>query len=434
MRPGAATAASLLAVIASLLAAVAWQALAQPFGPSGLAERHARTSARLDGMMICMLQVEMAHARYLASGQPHAREERDKALATLGAALRATDAGQLEETGHAARFNLIQQHALHRLPAWLDAHDPSPAPARGVLRTGGHTALAPSVPGEAERRLAARESEALDALLAERGQRALGARLALSALAGVAAVMLCLLATRGARLRGGRTLRAAGKRHAALEHAAAIAARERQRISRDMHDSLGQDLFALKLELERFHARTRREHPPLHAGVGQMLGLADDVMANLRAVIDDLRPDDLAQGLEAAIHSQAAKFRRRAPHVDLRVDLSCGEAALGQHSATACFRILQEALANVRRHARATQVRVQLAQRDRHLCLSVADDGCGFDPAAACKDGSFGLAGMRERVDALGGRLAIDSAPGRGTRLTVTLPLAPSASPPGGHR
>ena len=144
-------------------------------------------------------------------------------------------------------------------------------------------------------------------------------------------------------------------------------------------------------------------------------------MHNLRSVIDDLRPDDLAQGLEAAIRSQAAKFRRRAPRVALRIELSCAAAGLDPHSATALFRILQEALANVRRHARATRVCVQLARRDGRLCLSVADDGCGFDPAAA-RTGSFGLAGMRERVDALGGRIEIDSAPGCGTRVVVALP------------
>ena len=417
-------AASLLVVSFCLLAALAWHVAVQPLDAARLVERHQSMSARLDGVMICMLQVEMAHDRYMSGGQPEDREGRDKALTTLGAALRAVDPAVLEETGHAPRFYLLQQHAMRRLPAWLNATVPAPAAARGVLRTG--VRLAP-VPAGQERQLAAHETQVLDALLAERRNRERSARAALALLAGAVAGTLCLLGAHAARTRAEAPPRwAINTRHAALEREAAIAAQERQRISRDMHDGIGQDLFALKLELERFHTRTVRDHPRLHEGVGRMLGLADDVMTNLRSVIDDLRPDGLEHGLEAAIRSQVDKFRRRsgkACSVHIRIDAQCDTAALNQETATALFRILQEALANIRRHANATHVSVHLAQRGDHLRMSVRDNGRGFDPAAGGKAGSFGLTGMRERIDACGGMLDIDSAPGRGTALAVTIPL-----------
>ncbi|MDB5745293.1 MAG: response regulator [Massilia sp.] len=452
----AAAAASLLALGICLLAAFAWQASTRPFGTASLIERHQGMSAKLDGMMICMLQVEMAHERYLAAGRAEDREGRDKALATLGAALRAVDPAVLEQTGHAPRFYLIQQHAARRLPSWLTVPAPAPAlapaSARGMLRTS--TRL-PQGPGGEERLLAAREAAYLDTLLVERGKGERTARTSLALLGAVMALALMLAlglvaATARAKRRAGgagaglpqqmglrraeldeaRLAGVAGTRLALLEREDAIAAQERQRISRDMHDGIGQDLFALKLELERFYARTRRRHPHLQAGVKQMVALVDDVMANLRSVIDDLRPAGLEHGLEAAIRSQVEKFRRRSGNgcrVELQVEAPFDPAAADVAATTAAFRILQEALTNIRRHARATHVRVQVSQRGDQLFMSITDNGCGFGPAPRLEGASFGLLGMRERVGALGGMLDIDSAPGRGTSLAVAIPLRPPA-------
>ena len=458
----AAAAASLLALTICLLAAFVWHATMRPFGSASLIERHQGMSAKLDGMMICMLQVEMAHERYLAAGRPEDREGRDKALATLGAALRAVDPAVLEQTAHAPRFYLIQQHAARRLPSWLSATAPPPAPlapasARGMLRT---SARVPQGPGGEERLLAAREAAYLDTLLVERGKGERSARASLALLGALALVPLlalipglmaaiaranrraggagCALSQqmglRHAEPDGAQLAGLAGTRLALLEREDAIAAQERQRISRDMHDGIGQDLFALKLELERFHAHTRRRHPHLQAGVRQMVALVDDVMANLRSVIDDLRPAGLEHGLEAAVRSQVGKFRRRAGNgcrvelqVEAQFDAQLDAAAADVAATSAAFRILQEALTNIRRHAGATHVRVQLSQRGGQLFLSITDNGCGFGPAPRMEGASFGLLGMRERVCALGGMLDIDSAPGRGTALAVAIPLRPPA-------
>ena len=213
-----------------------------------------------------------------------------------------------------------------------------------------------------------------------------------------------------------------GLRRTQLLRHESIVTRERQRISRDLHDGLGQDLFALKLALARFYARTGTAHPHLHANAGQLLRLVDDLLANVRSSIEDLRPDALALGLDEAIRRQVDKCLQRsgeACHFELHLD----PVALRPEVATAAFRILQEALTNVCRHAQASEVRVELVRRGGALLLSVTDNGCGFAPGAPRRQDAFGLAGMRERVAALGGRLDIDSAPGRGTVLTVAVPL-----------
>lgn len=439
-------AAGLVALGACLLALFAGYAAQRALGAADLVERHRSASARLDAVTIGMLQVEMAHARFLAGGQPQEREQRDQALASLGAALRALDPAVLEASGHAARFHLLQQHAMHPLPSWIAASTPAALAAHGALRTSART---PPVLDSKERLFAARETQVLDRLLAERGKGERSVRAGVALLSGGLVLALCLAAAaaRSQRLASGACADLARKmqmRAAELDQARAalrgaqsvagrvrldahaIAARERQRISRDMHDGIGQDLYALKLELERFYLRTRRRHPRLHAGVGQVLGLADDVMVNLRAVIDDLRPDGLEQGLAAAIAGQLDKFRRRAGHdcqVDLHVAPHFDAAAVDLETASAVFRIVQEALTNIRRHAGATQVGVRLSRHPGQLRLSITDNGRGFGAGAGGKAGSFGLAGMRERVDALGGTLDIDSAPGRGTALALAIPL-----------
>lgn len=214
----------------------------------------------------------------------------------------------------------------------------------------------------------------------------------------------------------------AGLRRSLLLRHESIITHERQRISRDLHDGLGQDLFALKLELARFHARTGTAHPRLHASAGQLLRLVDDLLANLRASIDNLRPETLALGLDEAIRRQVDTCLQRAGAA-CRFELKLDPVALAPEVATAAFRILQEALTNICRHAKASEVRVELVRRASSLVLTVADNGCGFNPAGTRRRGAFGLAGMGERAAALGGKLEIDSAPGRGTVLSVAIPL-----------
>ena len=212
--------------------------------------------------------------------------------------------------------------------------------------------------------------------------------------------------------------------------ASMVAAREeeRRRIARELHDELGQRLTALKLEM----IACQRDHPGLMVGerAQQMLDMLDETVASARRISMDLRPlmlDDL--GLPEAIDWLVREFARR---TTIQVDTRLGEGlrALPPHLATTLYRIVQEALTNITRHARATRVQLELESTGEELRLTIQDNGVGFAKAnRSRKPGSFGLLGIRERVLMLGGRLSVANAPEGGARLVVRVPLVqPPAS------
>lgn len=198
---------------------------------------------------------------------------------------------------------------------------------------------------------------------------------------------------------------------------------ERRRIARELHDELGQRLTALKLEM----AACQRDHPDLAVGerAQLMLEMLDDTVASARRIAMDLRPlmlDDL--GLPEAIDWLVKEFRRRTG-IEVDTRLGDGLGGLAPNLATTLYRIVQEALTNITRHARATRVSLALESRDQELRLTIQDNGVGFAKGSRSRNpGSFGLLGIRERVLMLGGRLAVSNAPEGGARLVVHVPLA----------
>ena len=190
---------------------------------------------------------------------------------------------------------------------------------------------------------------------------------------------------------------------------------ERALLSREIHDEIGQALTGLKLELSWL----RKELPDGEERVDGMTQLIDKTLNDARRMSARLRPsvlDDL--GLAAAIESCARDIAERA---GLECDLELEETtSLDDDRNIAVFRIAQEALTNVARHAQASRVRVRLESRDGAIALQVIDDGCGIDAGAG--RGSLGLVGMRERAAALGGRLEIGVADGGGTRVHLRVP------------
>lgn len=203
---------------------------------------------------------------------------------------------------------------------------------------------------------------------------------------------------------------------------------ERQRIARELHDELGQSLSALKLELSACVDDTLLERH--RARVRSMLRRLDEIMAAVRRIAVDLRPqmlDDL--GLGPAVEWLVQDFAR---HTGLRCTTQLDEVAgLADSVATALFRMVQEALTNVLRHARATEVTVELRLRDGRAVLSVCDNGVGLQDGQGPRDSQFGLLGMQERADMLGGQLKISSAQGGGTCVSMELPLLAQAGAPG---
>lgn len=197
---------------------------------------------------------------------------------------------------------------------------------------------------------------------------------------------------------------------------------ERQRIGRDIHDDLGQHLLALKIDLSLLQVSTTGAHPVIAQRLGGILASVDLTIASLRCVINDLRPRALEAGLAAAIEWQLAEFSRinGIAHL-LQTDPACFEGAPDGARDAAVFRILQESLANVVRHAHASEVRVRLERCANVLTMTVQDNGIGMPPGSPLR--GSGLNGIQERVAAIGGRFAIDSQTGSGTLLTLSFPL-----------
>jgi signal transduction histidine kinase len=198
---------------------------------------------------------------------------------------------------------------------------------------------------------------------------------------------------------------------------------ERRRIARDLHDETGQLLTALRMELDL--ARARANEAELQAILGRMGEVLEQAFEATRALVGELRPrilDDL--GLGPAVEWYVARFQGR-PGIRCALTIDPPEVSASPELATAVFRILQESLTNVARHSGASAVRIRLARGGDAIELEVADDGRGFDPDATRT--GYGLLGMRERAQALGGSLEIRSAPGAGSRVRLRLPEHGSA-------
>ena len=222
-------------------------------------------------------------------------------------------------------------------------------------------------------------------------------------------------------------------------HGETVREQERTRIAREIHDELGSLLVALKMDVH-WLAKRLDDRPPLQCKCHSMGRLIDSAVDNLGRIITDLRPSILDhQGLWAALEWQAQEFFAHSAdgHAELQADLQITVAAGvpppegGQ--AIAIFRIFQEMLSNVARHARARHVQVRLwvdDPPDPVLYLSVRDDGVGAPPQALADARSYGVMGMRERAGHFGGQLHIDSAPGQGTRVRLVMPLHLPDNPP----
>jgi len=195
---------------------------------------------------------------------------------------------------------------------------------------------------------------------------------------------------------------------------------ERRRIARELHDRVGQNLSALNINLDILLGQLRDE--PARRRLEDSLKLVDATLQSIENVMADLRPALLDEyGLAAALAWYGEEYAQR---TGIRVGIQTGEAgaSLRPEAAVALFRIAQEALNNAAKHSSAKRITVGLEEKDGELVLSVSDDGKGFDPASAPR-GRWGMTTMRERAEAAGGRLSVDSSLGQGTTVRAAVPL-----------
>lgn len=202
---------------------------------------------------------------------------------------------------------------------------------------------------------------------------------------------------------------------------------ERERIARDIHDELGGHLVAIKIETSLLASRLAKQGGELPERLRNIEKLIDEAIATVSRVTRELRPGILKDfGLAAALECQGEDFAMRTG-IGFRLECADPEIAPREELSIALFRIFQEALTNVAKHAAAHQVEALLETDRQWVRLCIDDDGSGIRPSDLDKPRSFGLRGIRERIERLGGHFTISARPAGGTRLSVEAPLFPAS-------
>ena len=196
---------------------------------------------------------------------------------------------------------------------------------------------------------------------------------------------------------------------------------ERATIAREVHDELGQVLSVLRMDVALLKDRTGMDNTVMDGIERDMLVLVDHAIQSVRNVAHSLRPMQLNMGIVAAIEWQCVEFTK---HNGIPCSLNTADdlADMDEHQSLILFRIVQESLTNVTRHAAATRVEITIATRNNAVEMEIRDNGKGFDPEEVGANKSYGLLGMSERAISVGGELRVTSMPGQGTVITLHIP------------
>jgi signal transduction histidine kinase len=201
---------------------------------------------------------------------------------------------------------------------------------------------------------------------------------------------------------------------------------ERGHLARELHDELGALLTAAKLDVARIKSRLAGNMPEASERLAHLTHTLNSGIALKRRIVEDLRPSSLSHlGLVASLEILAREFAERSG-LDITVDLE--QVDLGGSAQLTVYRLVQESLTNIAKYAEAQQAVISLQNMDSFITIEVHDNGKGFDTDSVATT-SHGLAGMRHRVEAAGGRLSVDSARGRGTRISAVLPKVAASAP-----
>lgn len=212
------------------------------------------------------------------------------------------------------------------------------------------------------------------------------------------------------------------------DHLQAVREEERISIARDIHDELGQTLTAADMDLSLLKKGLKNQDP-LREKLQSVREVIESSIDTVNAITAKLRPRILDHlGLVPAIEWQAKEFSKRTS-IGCDVNVSCGNLEFGRELSTALFRILQEALTNVARHANATKVEVSLKIEDGLIALEVRDNGRGITKKKLSQTGSFGIIGMEERARQFGGKITFKGVRGKGTTVTVKVPPEGKVAP-----
>jgi signal transduction histidine kinase len=210
--------------------------------------------------------------------------------------------------------------------------------------------------------------------------------------------------------------------HNLAAHLQSIKEEERSAVAREIHDELGQMLTVLKLNLSQKLRQSMDSDPSFSATLGEDIEMIDAIIQSVKRICTELRPSLLDHlGLGPAIEWQSEEFQKRSG-IECSVTLDPENISVGPEMAIALFRILQESLTNVIKHAKATKVNVALTKRDNSIVLEIVDNGIGITQEQLAKTGSFGILGMRERVYPWKGTVSIVSGINKGAKIIVLIP------------
>jgi signal transduction histidine kinase len=202
-------------------------------------------------------------------------------------------------------------------------------------------------------------------------------------------------------------------------HLQQVREEERGHLARELHDELGALLTAAKLDVARLKSRFGSQSPEIVERLQHLTETLNSGIALKRRIIEDLRPSSLTNlGLTASLEILAREFSERS---GLEIASSLEPVEMDESGQLTIYRLVQESLTNIGKYAEARQVDISLREYASHVEVEIKDDGKGFD-ARSVRPSTHGLAGMRHRVEAAGGRLSINSQPGRGTRIGAILP------------
>lgn len=210
-------------------------------------------------------------------------------------------------------------------------------------------------------------------------------------------------------------------------HLQQVREEERGYLARELHDELGALLTAAKLDVARLKSRIASEAPEVAERLKHLSETLNSVIALKRRIIEDLRPSSLSHlGLTAAIDILVREFSQQA---GIEVQSSLDTVDLPDATQLTVYRMVQESLTNIGKYAQASQVLVTVHKHPTHVAVQIRDNGSGFDPAGISRT-AHGLVGMRQRVEAAGGRLTVSSRPGEGTVVSAVLPTPAAVAAP----
>ncbi|MEJ0106875.1 MAG: response regulator [Bacteroidota bacterium] len=207
-------------------------------------------------------------------------------------------------------------------------------------------------------------------------------------------------------------------------HVQDVREEEQARIAREIHDELGQMLTAIKMDIASADKKMERSVTDAKTHLSDAMSLVDNIIKSVRKIASELRPgilDDL--GLEAALDWQSQEFEKHNPDIKCLFYSSVRDVQIEKNIATGLYRVYQESLTNIARHAGATKVKAELTCMDDQLILTIADNGNGFNYEEIKNKKTLGLVGMKERALIMNGGLTADSIPGKGTTITIAVPL-----------